>query len=115
MIRLERVTKVFPNSSVPAVDQVTMEVPAGEICVLLGPSGCGKTTTMKMVNRLIEPTSGEIFIDDRNTADQNPVELRRSLGYVIQQIGLFPNKTIVDNICIVPDILGMDKKSNASF
>ncbi len=109
MIRLEHVTKVFPNGLVPAVDQVTMEVPAGEICVLLGPSGCGKTTTMKMVNRLIEPTSGEIFIDDKNTAEQNPVELRRSLGYVIQQIGLFPNKTIADNICIVPDILGMDK------
>ena len=73
MIRLERVTKVFPGSSVPAVDQVTMEVPAGEICVLLGPSGCGKTTTMKMVNRLIEPTSGDIFIDGKNTTAQNPV------------------------------------------
>jgi osmoprotectant transport system ATP-binding protein len=109
MIRLERVTKVFPGSSVPAVDRVTMEVPAGEICVLLGPSGCGKTTTMKMVNRLIEPTSGEIFIDGRTTAKRNPVELRRTLGYVIQQIGLFPNKTIADNICVVPDILGWDK------
>ncbi len=109
MIRLERVTKVFPGGLVPAVDQVTMEVPAGEICVLLGPSGCGKTTTMKMVNRLIEPTTGEIFIDGRNTSGQNPVELRRSLGYVIQQIGLFPNKTIVDNICVVPDILGWER------
>ena len=109
MIRLEHVTKVFPSSSAPAVDQVTMEVPEGEICVLLGPSGCGKTTTMKMVNRLIEPTSGNIFIADKNTMDHNPVELRRGLGYVIQQIGLFPNKTIVDNICVVPDILGMDK------
>ena len=106
MIRLERVSKVFPGGSAPAVDQVTMEVPAGEICVLLGPSGCGKTTTLKMVNRLIEPSSGEIYIDGKNTAEQNPVVLRRSLGYVIQQIGLFPNKTIEDNICVVPDILG---------
>ncbi len=112
MIRLERVSKVFPGSPAPAVDQVTMEVPAGEICVLLGPSGCGKTTTMKMVNRLIEPTSGEIFIDGKNTADRNAVELRRSLGYVIQQIGLFPNKTIEDNICVVPDILGHDKATS---
>ena len=108
MIRLERVTKVFAGSSAPAVDHVSMEVAAGEICVLLGPSGCGKTMTLKMVNRLIEPTSGEIYIDGRNTAGQNPVELRRSLGYVIQQIGLFPNKTIEENICIVPDILGWD-------
>jgi osmoprotectant transport system ATP-binding protein len=108
MIRLDRVSKVFPNAAAPAVDQVSMEVPAGEICVLLGPSGCGKTTTMKMVNRLIEPTSGEIFIDGKSTGDQDPVQLRRSLGYVIQQIGLFPNKTIEENICVVPDILGWD-------
>jgi osmoprotectant transport system ATP-binding protein len=91
-----------------------MEVPEGEICVLLGPSGCGKTTTMKMVNRLVEPSSGTIFIGDKDTNDYNPVELRRTLGYVIQQIGLFPNKTIEDNICIVPDILGWDRaKSRA--
>jgi osmoprotectant transport system ATP-binding protein len=109
MIRLENVSKTFPGAPEPAVDRVSMEVPAGEICVLLGPSGCGKTTTMKMVNRLIEPSSGDIFIDGRNTRDVDPVQLRRSLGYVIQQIGLFPNKTIEDNICVVPDILGWDK------
>jgi osmoprotectant transport system ATP-binding protein len=109
MIRLEHVSKIFPGGTEPAVDQVSMEVPAGEICVLLGPSGCGKTTTMKMVNRLIEPSSGDIFIDGRNTREVDPVELRRSLGYVIQQIGLFPNKTIEDNICVVPDILGWDR------
>jgi osmoprotectant transport system ATP-binding protein len=109
MIRLKQVTKVFPGGSAPAVDRVSMEVPKGEICVLLGPSGCGKTTTLKMVNRLIEPTSGEIYIDGRNAMEQDPVELRRMLGYVIQQIGLFPNKTIEDNICIVPDILGWDR------
>jgi osmoprotectant transport system ATP-binding protein len=114
MIRLERVSKIFPGATVPAVDQVSMEVPAGEICILLGPSGCGKTTTLKMVNRLIEPTSGRILIDDRDTAGLDPVELRRTLGYVIQQIGLFPNKTIEDNISIVPDILGWDRaKSRA--
>ncbi len=114
MIRLENVTKVFAGSTELAVDHVSMEVPEGEICVLLGPSGCGKTTTMKMVNRLIEPTSGKIFIDDKDTNDYDPVQLRRTLGYVIQQIGLFPNKTIEDNICIVPDILGWDKtKSRA--
>jgi osmoprotectant transport system ATP-binding protein len=114
MIRLESITKVFPGAAAPAVDHVSMEVPKGEICVLLGPSGCGKTTTMKMVNRLIEPTSGKVFIDGKDTDDYNPVELRRTLGYVIQQIGLFPNKTVEDNICIVPDILGWDRtKSRA--
>jgi osmoprotectant transport system ATP-binding protein len=112
MIRLEHVSKTFPNSTTPAVDHVTLEVPEGEICVLLGPSGCGKTTTMKMVNRLIEPSSGEIFIGDKNTADYDPVQLRRTIGYVIQQIGLFPNKTIEDNICLVPDMLGWDRKKS---
>ncbi|HVW92705.1 MAG TPA: ABC transporter ATP-binding protein [Devosia sp.] len=108
MIRLEQVSKTFPSTTVPAVDRVTLEVPEGEICVLLGPSGCGKTTTMKMVNRLIEPSSGEIFINGRSTASYDPVELRRAIGYVIQQIGLFPNKTVEQNICLVPDILGWD-------
>ena len=112
MIRLENATKVFPGASGPAVDHVSMEVPEGEICVLLGPSGCGKTTTMKMVNRLVEPSSGRIFINGKDTNDHNPVELRRTLGYVIQQIGLFPNKTIEDNICIVPDILGWDRRKS---
>jgi osmoprotectant transport system ATP-binding protein len=94
-----------------AADQVTMEVPAGEICVLLGPSGCGKTTALKMVNRLIPPTSGKIFIDDKDTSTLNDVQLRRSIGYVIQQIGLFPNMTIEDNICVVPKLLGWDRAS----
>ncbi len=109
MIQLKHVSKVFPGSTAPAVDRVSLEVPEGEICVLLGPSGCGKTTTLKMVNRLIEPTSGEIYINGVNAMEQDPVQLRRSLGYVIQQIGLFPNKTIEDNICIVPDILGWER------
>lgn len=112
MIKLEHVSKIFPGSAKPAVDHVTLEVPEGEICVLLGPSGCGKTTTLKMVNRLIEPSSGRILIGGKDTAGQDPVRLRRSIGYVIQQIGLFPNKTIEDNICLVPDILGMDRKQS---
>ncbi len=114
MIRLEQVSKVFHGSAEAAVDHVTMEVPKGEICVLLGPSGCGKTTTLKMVNRLIEPSSGTITIDGRDTKSVDAVELRRGIGYVIQQIGLFPNKTVEENICVVPDMLGWDRaKSRA--
>ncbi|MEP7456645.1 ABC transporter ATP-binding protein [Phyllobacterium sp. SB3] len=108
MIRLDHLTKFF--GAFIAVDDITLDLPAGEICVLLGPSGCGKTTTMKMINRLIQPSSGKVFIDGRDTSGINPIELRRSIGYVIQQVGLFPNKTIADNICIVPDLLGWDHK-----
>jgi osmoprotectant transport system ATP-binding protein len=110
MIRLERVSKIFGN--IVAVDSVDMEVPAGAVCVLLGPSGCGKTTTMKMINRLIAPSSGKIFVDGRDTASVDEVTLRRSIGYVIQQIGLFPNKTVEDNICVVPDLLGWDRRKS---
>jgi len=110
MIRLEHVTKIF--GSVMAVDGVDLEVPTGAVCVLLGPSGCGKTTTMKMINRLIPPTSGKIFIDGRDTAETDEVTLRRSIGYVIQQIGLFPNKTVEENICVVPDLLGWDRRKS---
>ncbi len=110
MIRLDRVTKMF--GAIVAVDSVDMEVPAGAVCVLLGPSGCGKTTTMKMINRLIPPTSGKIYVDGRDTDTVDAVTLRRSIGYVIQQIGLFPNKTVEDNICVVPDLLGWDRKKS---
>ncbi|MFO1147454.1 MAG: ABC transporter ATP-binding protein [Alsobacter sp.] len=104
MIRLEQVSKQFGNHI--AIDRVDMEIPQGEVCVLLGPSGCGKTTTMRMINRLIEPSSGRILVDGKDTAALDPVQLRRSIGYVIQQIGLFPNLTIEDNVCVVPDLLG---------
>ncbi len=110
MIKLEDVTKAFdtPAGTVIAADHVNFEVQDGEICVLLGPSGCGKTTTLKMVNRLVELTSGKIYIDGKDTDKYDPVELRRNIGYVIQQIGLFPNMTVEENICVVPKLLGWD-------
>jgi len=106
MIRLESLTKVFPGQPTPAVDHLTLEVPAGETCVLIGPSGCGKTTTMKIINRLIEPTSGRIAVDGQDVTHMDPVALRRRIGYVIQQIGLFPHMTIAENIATVPRLLG---------
>src|SRR6056297_1191969 len=111
MIRLEKLTKIFdtPNGQIVAARDVDMEVPEGEICVLLGPSGCGKTTALKMINRLIAPTSGKIFINDEDTSTLNDVDLRRNIGYVIQQIGLFPNMTIEENITVVPKLLGWNK------
>ncbi len=110
MIKLEQLTKIYdtPSRKVMAADHIDMEVPTGEICVLLGPSGCGKTTTLKMVNRIVTPTSGRVLIDGQDTTDLPTVELRRKIGYVIQQIGLFPNMTIEDNICVVPRLLGWD-------
>jgi len=110
MIKLENVTKAFetPAGTVVAADRINMEVADGEICVLLGPSGCGKTTTLKMINRLIEPTSGKIYIDGKDTDRYDPVDLRRTIGYVIQQIGLFPNMTVEENVCVVPKLLGWD-------
>ncbi len=110
MIRLEALTKTYTTAqgTVTAVDGLNLEVRAGETCVLLGPSGCGKTTTLRMINRLVAPTSGRIFIDGRDTGAVNPVELRRGIGYVIQQIGLFPNMTVAENIGVVPRLLGWD-------
>ena len=110
MIRLENLTKTFPAQDEPAVEELSMEIPEGEIVVLVGPSGCGKTTTMKMVNRIIEPTSGRIFLEGEDVTKGNPDKLRRRIGYVIQQIGLFPHKTIADNIATVPMMLGWEKK-----
>ncbi len=111
MIRLDKLTKVFdtPKGAVVAADHIDLDVPSGEICILLGPSGCGKTTTLKMINRIIRPTSGKIFIDGEDTTGMDTQTLRRNIGYVIQQIGLFPNMTIEENITIVPRLLGWDK------
>lgn len=109
MIKFENVNKKYPNSKILAVDNLNLHIKEGEICMLVGPSGCGKTTTMKMVNRLIEPTSGNIYINGKNILSQNPVELRRNIGYVIQNIGLFPHMTIADNIATVPKEKKWDK------
>lgn len=113
MIKLENLTKTFKQkngSSVNAVDNVSLNVPEGEMCVLLGPSGCGKTTTLKMINRLIPASSGKILINGEDTSGLDTVTLRRNIGYVIQQIGLFPNMTIEENITVVPRMLGWDKQ-----
>lgn len=112
MIKLENLTKQFSQKhgqTFKAVDNVNLNVPEGEMCVLLGPSGCGKTTTLKMINRLITPSSGTILINGEDTSGMDTVTLRRNIGYVIQQIGLFPNMTIEENITVVPRMLGWDK------
>ena len=108
-IEFREVTKQYPGTEEAAVDQLSLEVPAGEICVLVGPSGCGKTTAMRMVNRLIDITSGDILIDGKSVTDRNPSDLRREIGYAIQQIGLFPHQTVGENVATVPKLLGWDK------
>ncbi len=108
MIRLEGVTKTFPGAAEPAVDDLSFEVPRGEIAVLVGPSGCGKTTTLKMINRIIEPTRGTIWVDGTIAGETPPHLLRRQIGYVIQQIGLFPHRTIAQNVGTVPKLLGWE-------
>jgi osmoprotectant transport system ATP-binding protein len=105
-VALDHVTKRYgPPGSAPAVTDLSLTIPAGEICVLVGPSGCGKTTTMKMINRLIEPTSGRITIEGVDVMRQPAVELRRRIGYVIQQVGLFPHLTVGENVAVVPRLL----------
>jgi osmoprotectant transport system ATP-binding protein len=108
MIRFDHVTKRFPDGTV-AVDDLSLEVADGQVVVLVGPSGCGKTTTMRMINRMIDPTSGAITIDGRNVLDSDPPALRRGIGYVIQQIGLFPHRTIAQNIATVPVLEGWQR------
>jgi osmoprotectant transport system ATP-binding protein len=108
-LEFREATKRYPGSTSPAVDRLSLKVPAGEICVLVGPSGCGKTTAMRMVNRMIDMTSGDILLGGRSVNARKPAELRRDIGYVIQQVGLFPHRTITDNIATVPGLLGWDK------
>jgi len=110
MITFDHVSKHYPgNDAAGAVRDLTLEVPSGEIVVLVGPSGCGKTTTLKMINRLIEPSSGTIAIDGEDTRRRDANELRRSIGYVIQQVGLFPHQSVADNVATVPRLLGWER------
>ncbi|GAB3526497.1 betaine/proline/choline family ABC transporter ATP-binding protein [Arthrobacter monumenti] len=114
MIRLEELSKKFPGQKKNAVDSLTLDIPEGNIVVLVGPSGCGKTTTMKMINRIIEPTSGRIILDGEDVTSSDPDKLRRRIGYVIQQVGLFPHQTIGENVGTVPKLLGWDQKKISS-
>jgi osmoprotectant transport system ATP-binding protein len=113
MIEFEDVTKQYPDGTV-AVDQLSLRIPSNEITVFVGPSGCGKTTSLRMINRTIERSSGRISIDGEDINDKDPVALRRGIGYVIQHAGLFPHKTVVDNVATVPKLLGWDKKKSRS-
>src|SRR5215216_2796835 len=113
-VAFRKATKVYPGADRPAVNELEVEVPAGEICVFVGPSGCGKTTAMRMVNRMVEITEGDILVGDRSVRDRSPSDLRREIGYVIQQTGLFPHRTIGDNIATVPRLLGWDHDRVAS-
>ncbi|MFF9115354.1 betaine/proline/choline family ABC transporter ATP-binding protein [Streptomyces massasporeus] len=108
-IELENLTKHYPGSPQPAVDNVSLEIKAGEVVVLVGPSGCGKSTLLKMINRLIEPTGGRIRIGGEDVTDMDPVKLRRKVGYAIQSAGLFPHMTVAQNIGIVPKMIGWSK------
>ncbi|KGN37208.1 ABC transporter ATP-binding protein [Knoellia subterranea] len=109
MIRFDNVTKQYPGGTV-AVDDLSLTAPTGRITVFVGPSGCGKTTSLRMINRMIEPTTGTISLDGQDTATMNEAELRRGIGYVIQHAGLFPHRTVLDNVGTVPRLLGWDKK-----
>ncbi|HLX50113.1 MAG TPA: ATP-binding cassette domain-containing protein [Streptosporangiaceae bacterium] len=109
MITFERVTKRYPGGTI-AVSELDLEIPTGQTTVLVGPSGCGKTTTLRMINRLIDPTSGRILLDGTDVQRTNPAQLRRGIGYVIQQAGLFPHRTVQDNIATVPMLTGWTKQ-----
>src|SRR5215204_1525804 len=108
-VSYQHVTKRYPGQDDAAIHNLSLEVPAGEICVLVGPSGCGKTTAMRMVNRTVEITEGDILIGETSVRERDPAELRREMGYVIQQVGLFPHRTVADNIATVPRLLGWDR------
>lgn len=113
MIRFLHVTKSYADGS-PAVDDLSLEIPTGQITVLVGPSGCGKTTSLRMINRMIDATSGSIEIDGYDVAHLKPTDLRRGIGYVIQQAGLFPNKTVLDNIATIPRLLGGSRRATSA-
>ncbi|MDQ6875705.1 MAG: ATP-binding cassette domain-containing protein, partial [Actinomycetota bacterium] len=112
-IRLDGVSKVYPDGTT-AVEELDLDVPEGELVVLVGPSGCGKSTTLKMINRLIEPSGGRIILDGEDVTGADPVKLRRRIGYVIQQVGLFPHQTVGTNVATVPRLLGWDAKRTSA-
>ncbi len=109
-VAFRRVTKRYPGADEPALAELDLDVPGGEICVFVGPSGSGKTTAMRMVNRMVEITEGDILVGGTSVRERSPAELRREIGYVIQQIGLFPHRTVADNIATVPRLLGWDRE-----
>jgi osmoprotectant transport system ATP-binding protein len=109
LIEFEQVTKRFPDGTV-VLEDLNLHIPAGKITVLVGPSGCGKTTTLRMINRMVEPTSGRVVLDGKDVREADPPVLRRHIGYVIQQAGLFPHRTIVDNVATVPFLLGWSRR-----
>jgi osmoprotectant transport system ATP-binding protein len=109
-VEFRSATKRYAGAAEPALNALSVDVPAGEICVFVGPSGCGKTTAMRMVNRMVEITEGDILVGGRSVRERGPAELRREIGYVIQQIGLFPHRTIADNIATVPRLIGWDRE-----
>jgi osmoprotectant transport system ATP-binding protein len=113
-LELRHVSKTYPGAAEPAIRDLSLKVEAGEICVLVGPSGCGKTTAMRLVNRMIELTSGDILLDGSSVLQRRPAQLRREIGYAIQQIGLFPHRTVADNIATVPKLLGWDRRRIAA-
>ncbi len=110
LIHLDQVSKIYPGTEEPAVENLNLDVPEGEILVLVGPSGCGKSTTLRLINRMIEPSGGRIIFEGEDVTDVNPDFLRRRIGYVIQQIGLFPHRTIAENIATVPQLVGWDRE-----
>ena len=111
-VRYDHVSKRYPGQEKPAVQDLVLEVPAGEICVLVGPSGSGKTTAMRMVNRTVEITEGDILIGETSVRERDPAQLRREIGYVIQEVGLFPHRTVAANVATVPELLGWDRRAH---
>ena len=107
-VEFDHASKIYPGTDEPAIGDLTLEVPAGKLTIFIGPSGSGKTTAMRLVNRMIELTSGDVRVDGVSVGDQSPAQLRRGIGYAIQQIGLFPHLTVADNIATVPKLLGWD-------
>jgi osmoprotectant transport system ATP-binding protein len=109
-VEFRNVEKRYPGASAPAIGDLSFEVPAGMLCVLVGPSGCGKTTAIRLVNRMIEMTGGDILLDGRSVRERDAAELRRSIGYAIQQVGLFPHRTVAENVATVPRLVGWDRR-----